>query len=130
MNFNDFLVCLDKLPDSWDDRICLFVAQLIIENHPPPTIQSYVSAVKGTLRDDGIEIEDNSVALSALIRSSKQINRTESKTRLPIQKGLLRIKLDNIERHFLSDGNQLCTLVRCIKVCWSLDTMVYSILEK
>ena len=63
-------------------------------------IQSYVSAVKAILRDDGIEIEDNSVALAALIRSSKQMNRTESRTRMTIQKGLLCIILDHIENYF------------------------------
>ena len=73
-NFNDFLICMDKMPDSWNDRICLFVPQLIVEKHPPPIIQSYVSAVKAILREEGVEIEDNSVALAALIHSAKHVN--------------------------------------------------------
>ena len=89
MNLNVFLICMDRIPDSWDDRVCLFVKQLIVERYPPQTIQSYATAVKAMLKDEGVAIEDNSVVLAALIRSSKQVGKTESRTRLPIQKGLL-----------------------------------------
>ena len=112
--FNDFLICMDKLPNNWDDCICMFVAQLIIENHPPPTIQSYVSGVKAILREDGIDIEDNSVALAALIQSSKQVSRTETRMTMPIQKGL-QIILGNTETYFLSEMNQLYNLCALFK---------------
>ena len=105
-NFNDLLVALDERPSDWNDKIMLFAAQLIVEKHPVPTIKSYVSAVKSFLRDDGIEIDDNSVMLSSLIKSCKYMTCNRGLVRLPIQLGLLNIILRQMDNFFLVKKNQ------------------------
>ena len=53
VNFNDFLIRLDKWPDTWDNRLVLFVAELMDMSHPSSTISSYVSTVEAVLKEDG-----------------------------------------------------------------------------
>lgn len=71
LSFNEFLIRLDSRPDCWDDRICLFVAHLIVSGHPPPTIATYASGGKGILKDDSVQIDDNSVALASLLKGCR-----------------------------------------------------------
>ena len=96
----------------------MFVAQLIQEGSLEPTIKSYTSAVKAILRENGIEVEYNSVALCLLLRSCKYTTGIGSTTRIPIQKGLLKLIIDKLDKYFLQEFNQpyLCILYKAIVV--------------
>ena len=108
-NFNDFLITLDKWPDMWEDRIALFIADLMGEHgdgHPSSTVASYVSATHTVLKDGGVEIEKKSVILSSLLRSCRLNNKSESTLRLPIRHSLMHLLIDKVEDKFLNELNQ------------------------
>ena len=107
MKFNDFLIDLDKWPGSWDDRLVLFVAELMIVGRLSSTVALYVSAVKAVLRDDGMEIGNNSILLAALLRSCRVNNKSQSSLRLPIPKVLLHMIINRMETYILCKHNQL-----------------------
>ena len=44
--FNNFIVKLDSKPDTWEDRLALFVAFLIDTGKLPVTIRTYASGIK------------------------------------------------------------------------------------
>ena len=48
--FNKFIIRLDIKPKTWEERVALFAAQLVEEGRKSSTIQSYVSAIKSTLK--------------------------------------------------------------------------------
>ena len=120
-NFNDFLIRLDKWPNSWEDRIALFIADLMGEDgdgHPSTTIATYVSAIRDVLKSDGVEIEEHSVVLSSLLRACRVNNKSETSLRLPIRCTLLHMIIDEIENRFLDSTSQpfLCKLYKAILV--------------
>ena len=99
-NFNQFLIKLDKMPKTWEDRLTLYCTYLIkIKNRKSSTIKSYVSGIKHVLKTDGYEWNDNQVLLNSLIKSCKLKN-DKLKVRLPIQKGLLELILFKIQRKY------------------------------
>ena len=106
VNLNDFLIKLDKRPDSWDDRLALFMAELREENKPGTTVSSYVLAVRVVLKSNGIEMKENIILLSLLIRSCKVNNKSETSLRLMTQRALLNLMIDKIEHRFISECNQ------------------------
>ena len=85
-------MALDERPRDWDDRLVLFVTQLIMESRPGATIKSYDLAVKAVLQEDGTEIIKNSVALASLLKSCIQTTEPSSHIRLPIQLPQLKIQ--------------------------------------
>ena len=98
--FNEFVIQLDRIPNSWEQRVCLYCTHLICDrNLQSSTIRSYVSAIKSVLQTDGYQWEDGKVLLNVLTRSCKLKN-DRVKTRLPIQKGLLEIILFQIQKRF------------------------------
>ena len=98
--FNEFIIQLDRIPRTWEDRTALYCAYLIcIRGLKSSTVRSYVSAIKAVLRKDGYEWSDDKVLLSTLTKSCKLKNDTV-KTRLPIQQGLLDLILFDIRRKF------------------------------
>ena len=94
--FNEFFIQLDRKPDTWEDRIILFVGYLITKKLQSSTIRSYVSAIKGVLHDDGYQVCEDKYLLTSLTRACKYVN-DQVRTRLPIQKGLLRLLLKQID---------------------------------
>ena len=97
--FNQFIIRLDRKPNSWEDKTSLFLAYLIEKGTKSSTIRSYTSAIKGTLKDDGYDWNDNLVLLHSMTSACKILNDTVT-CRLPIQKGLLEILLFELERLF------------------------------
>ena len=83
--FNEFFIKLDVKPDNWEDRITLFAAYLVDQQKQSQTVRSYVSAIKGILRADGVEINENKFLLSAITRACK-LNNDSVSVRLPIRK--------------------------------------------
>ena len=100
-NFNNFLIKLDRKPDSWEERVSLFGAYLVDKGRQSCTLKSYISAIKCILVDDGYLWDDNKVVLSTLVKACKIVN-DRVRTRLPIQDSLLEIILFEIQRIFES----------------------------
>ena len=84
------------MPSSWESRVALYVAYLFTKGAQSATVKSYISAIKSFLLEDGYEWQQKTFLFSALTKSCKLHNDTV-RTRLPIQKDLLNILLDEIE---------------------------------
>ena len=67
--FNHFLVRLDRLPPTWEDRAVLFCAHLVEIGKQSATVKSYLSAIKSVLSDDDYEWCDRNVLLTTLTRA-------------------------------------------------------------
>ena len=95
--FNKFVVCLDRIPSTWEERTSLFLAHLIDSGAQSASIKSYVSAIKRIL-DDCYEWNDTKVLLHSLTRACRLIN-DRVRTRLPIQSSLMELLLFEIQRY-------------------------------
>ena len=102
-SFNEFFIRLDSKPDSWEDRLVLYVGYLADRNRKSQTIKSYISAIKNILADDGIVLNTDKFLLTSLIRACRYKN-DAVRTRLPIHKGLLNIILKYTDKHFNNLG--------------------------
>ena len=97
--FNLFLVNLDKMPDSWENRATLFIGYMVQRGMQSSTVKSYVSAIKKILITDGYKWQDSEILLSSLARACKLKN-DSVRTRLPIHVSLLEMLLFEIQRIF------------------------------
>ena len=98
--FNQFVIRLDDIPKTWEERTSLFCAYLIqIKQLQSSTIKSYVSAIKSKLIGDNYEWNDNQVLLAA-ITSSCQKRNDIFRSRLPISRRLLEHILFETDRLF------------------------------
>ena len=57
--FNQFLLQLDHMPNSWEDRAALFCVYMTQRGAKSATLRSYISAIKCVLKDDDYEWNDN-----------------------------------------------------------------------
>ena len=103
--FNEFFVRLDVKPDTWEERLILFVGYLVETKKKSSTIKSYISAIKAVLRDDGVEVNENKYLLASLTKACRYINDTV-RTRLPIGKSFLNILTNKINHVFSVQQNQ------------------------
>ena len=103
--FCKFLIRLDYHPESWADRLTLFIGHLINEKRQSVTIKSYISAIKSILKDDDIEIDENQFLFSSLTRACKLQN-DQIRTRLPIQKPMLLSILKQVVKFYSVTNNQ------------------------
>ena len=101
--FNEFFIKLDSKPESWEERIILFAGYLVHCHKRSQTVKSYVSAVKAVLKDDSIFICENKFLLTSLIQACKFKN-DKIRTRIPIQKGLLKLILKETERFWMQEN--------------------------
>ena len=99
--FNEFFVRLDVRPNDWSDRLSLFVTYLVDQKYRSQTVKSYISAIKGVLREDGVQIHADQFLLSALTCACRMKN-DNVKARLPIHKGMLQIIVRKTVEHFNS----------------------------
>ena len=97
--FNKFLISLDHMPELWENRTSLFIANLVDNGYQSSTVRSYVSGIKNMLIGDGYQWNDNLILISALTRACRLIN-DHVTTRLPIHCGLLELILFEIQRYF------------------------------
>ena len=102
-SFNHFILKLDRIPCTWDQRLVLYVAFLIDCGRKSSTIHSYVSAIKALLLEDGIELSEEQYKLTSLIKTCKLKN-DKVQTRLPIHKSMLNILLLTTARYFDNAG--------------------------
>ena len=99
-SLNNFLVRLDTLPDTWEERVALFGTYLVdYKKVKSTTLQCYISAIKHTLKCDNYKWNDELVWLNSLIRSCKKVNDTVY-TRYPIHFKLLELILFEVGRMF------------------------------
>ena len=96
-NFNKFLVRLDKMPSTWEQRTILFCAYLIDKGMKSTTIKSHISAIKNVVQLDNYEWDDNQMLLTTLTRACKNINDAVF-IRCPIRCNLLEIILFEVDR--------------------------------
>ena len=80
--FAQFIVRLDYRPNSWEDRLTLFVGHLIDFKKQSSTVKCYISAIKVVLKEDNNKISEDSYLLSSLTRACKLQN-NHIKTWLP-----------------------------------------------
>ena len=100
--FNDFNVKLDKKPSTWEDRLMLFIGYLICKKLKSSTIKSYISAIHAELTYIGIELNENKVLLTSLIKACK-IHNDCIKTKLPIRKGLLTNLIQAVDKLYVTN---------------------------
>ena len=86
--FNQFVIRLDRKPNSWEKRTALFCAYLVENKYKSATIKSYVSAIKSVLKSDGYPWDENLLLLDTITKACRLINDCVY-IRCPIQKGLL-----------------------------------------
>ena len=97
--FNEFFVKLDIKPESWEERLTLFVGYLIENNKKANTIRSYISAIKAVLKTDGHDLNEDVYLLKSLTRACRWRNKKIT-NRLPIRKNLLKLMLLNLSELF------------------------------
>ena len=114
-NFNQFYVKLDVKPQTWEERLILYVGFLISNDKKSSTIRSYISAIKAVLLEDGVELSENRYLITSLTKACRLVN-DKVKTRLPIQRGMVNLLLKGVERLFLFNKNQpyLATLYKAL----------------
>ena len=112
--FNRFIVCLDKIPISWEEKTAFYCAHLIEKKRRSTTILSYVSAIKFILKADGYKWKDDMAQIGLLVRACKVVS-DEVKTRLPINGGLLELILFELKR-ILDKQPYLLTLYRAMLI--------------
>ena len=100
--FIEFHIQPDKKPEKWGDRISLFATHLVKTKHQSPTVKSYCSAVKTILRQEIVHVEENNYILYTLVKACKMQNDRLYMIRMPIQKRLLAMILEQIEKSFLA----------------------------
>ena len=69
--FNNFVIKLDFQPSESEDRIFLFLAHLINQGQKSCTVKSFYSGIKAVLQDINVEIQDNTILLSAITKACK-----------------------------------------------------------
>ena len=79
-------------PNTWEERLTLYVRFLIDKKKKSTTIESYISAIKAVLLLDGKELNEDRYLLNSLIKACKFKN-DKVTTRLPIRKETLGIIL-------------------------------------
>ena len=107
--FSKFYQRLDEKPDSWEDRIILYIGYLVDQKRQSQTIRSYVSAIRAVLRDDGIKLSEDSFLLSSLTRACK-LHNDKIRTRFPIHKDLLHVVIRCIRETIYKNQPYLSSL--------------------
>ena len=101
--FNKFILRLDILPSSWEERRSLFGTYMVNMGHKSATLKSYMSAIKKILQLIDYEVDDKKLQLNTLTRACKLINDCV-RQRLPIGAGLLEVILQEIQRKYTAQG--------------------------
>ena len=99
--FNKFIIRLDSIPLSWEERATYFATYLVSCGYQSSTIRSYVSAIKHVVvsSTDNYQWQDEQILLSAIVRACK-IKNDCLRMRLPIQLPLLETLLFELDREF------------------------------
>ena len=102
------------MPETWEDRLVIYITSLVQLGHESQTMTSYISAFITVLKKEHVVLKDDTYTLSSLVKACK-IKTGVFKVRLPIQRGLLRIILDKMDEYYqLHSQPYLCCLYKAI----------------
>ena len=87
-SFNRFYIRLDRKPESWEDRLVLFVGFLIQNKKKSSTIKSYISAIRAMLQGIKVKLQENVFLIKALTRACR-LHIDKVHTRQPIHRNML-----------------------------------------
>lgn len=102
---NKFLINFDTIPETWEERITLYITHLINQKKQPAMVKSYLSAIRFILFEDGVILQENRVELAALLRACKLQNK-KLFIRLPIQYKLFRAILRKTSTFIIQQKGQ------------------------
>ena len=112
--FNKFVVRLDKIPETWEERTSLYVGFLAGAGKKSSTIKSYISGIKSILEDDGYEWSDKDFKMTSLTKACRLVN-DQVRTRLPIKHRLLEVILDKLDDFYTKRSQHYLKLMyQCI----------------
>ena len=98
--FNKFLIHLDEMPETWENRVTLFCAHLVEKKIKSTTLKSYISAIKNRLQLLlGYRWCDDQILLGSLTKTCKLCNDVVT-LRSPIHCKLLEILIFEVCRIF------------------------------
>ena len=96
---------LDQKPQTWEDRLILYVGYLVNKQLKSGTIKSYISAIKAVLADDGIHLNEDKYLLTSLTQACRLVN-DSVQTRLLLQLGMVNIILEKTEDMLMIERSQ------------------------
>ena len=114
-SFNNFFVKLDRKPETWEERLNLFVAYLVDSSKKSTTIRSYISAIKAVLLEDGEQINENHFLLNSLTCACILKN-DKVCTHLPIKQNLLNLMVANVGNVFQDEQPYLYILYKALMI--------------
>ena len=97
--FNEFFIKLDVKPETWEQRLTLFVRFLIKRRWKSTTIKSYISAFKVILYNIGVELNPDQYLLASLTCACR-IKHDRIHVKVPICRKLLNWILDRCTTYF------------------------------
>ena len=107
--FNEFFIKLDCKPGAWEDCLVLFTAYLVDKGFKSSTIKSYISAIKCVLTEIKVKLDLEQTCITSLTRACK-LNNDQITTKLPIQKGLLQLILNEVNKYY-NNKNQVYLVI-------------------
>ena len=110
--FNEFFIKLDEKPETWEDRLVLFIGFLIGKNLKSKSVRSYISAIRSVLEEDGITLSENKFLITSLTKACRYENNSVC-TQLSIHKRLLELILARCEV-ILHDQPYLQTMYKAL----------------
>ena len=72
--FNAFIINLDHMPTTWEDRLIIYITSLIQIGRASQTIKSYISAINSVLQTENVITKDDSYTLASLMKACKYKN--------------------------------------------------------
>lgn len=103
LTFNRFLLRLNNIPPSWEERTYVYLNYLEQTIHQSATLKVYKTAIKYELKNLGYEFDEEKFDLKATIRTCKYKN-DRCAIRSPIHWSLLNSLLDCIHSHYMDKG--------------------------
>ena len=97
--FNQFFLKLDNKPRCWEERLVQFTGFLVENKLQSASVKTYISAIKGVLREIGIKISEDNFLLTSMTRACR-IKNDEVVNRFPITKGRLSLMLVEVEKFY------------------------------
>ena len=95
--FLKFIFRLDEVPESWEDKLILFIGYLLKNKRQSATIRSYILAIKAILLSDGVKLSEDKYLVSSLTKACKMKN-DQVMIREPIRINLLNKILDQVTK--------------------------------
>ena len=103
--FNKFLLKLDWIPDTWEEKTSIYCTYLVeVKGVQSSTLKSYLSAIKTTLKADGYKWNEDLIWFHALTKAC-QLQNDHVTNRFPIKQKFLECILFEVWRYFTQKGS-------------------------